>query len=133
MEGEVFLPVRVLHAYRDGYSCGFCRSRPEDRQLFEHNPQVRVVVHQREHVRHGAPAITATVVEELNKRDVAVGIAECHLMGRGKQSCRIVFDCGATFAGSFCIRRRRRGGGGAGAGGRSQFQHLRQRPSLPGA
>ena len=47
---------------------------------------------QREHVVHGALAVAAIVIEELDEGDVAVRIAERDLARRGKQRLRVLLD-----------------------------------------
>ena len=89
MEGDVFLPAGILHAHRDRDTRGLQRTRSEDRELLEHDLQFRIVLQQSEQIGQRPLAVAAAVVEELDQGDVAVGIAERHLVRRGKQRSRI--------------------------------------------
>jgi hypothetical protein len=90
VEFDVLLAGAVLHARRDRDASGFDRPFSEHRKFLEHEFQVAVGFYQIEHVGHGALAVAAIVVEELDHRDVALGIAEHHLMRRAKER-RLVF------------------------------------------
>jgi hypothetical protein len=49
---------------------------PEHRKFLQHDFQLRIGLHQIEHVGHGAFAVAAIIIEELDKGDVAILVAE---------------------------------------------------------
>jgi hypothetical protein len=55
-------------------------TEPGPRKLLEDDSQFRIGLEQAEHGRQRALAVAAIVVEELDHGDIAVGIAEGHLM-----------------------------------------------------
>ncbi len=57
------------------------RIRPEDRELLEHEAQVRVGRGQRQHVFLGAFAVAAIVIVELDDRGLAVRVADIAVIG----------------------------------------------------
>ena len=61
------------------------RARPEDGEVLEHDLEVGVVLHQLGNVGQGALAEVAVIVEELDQRRAAVGIADVGLEGRREQ------------------------------------------------
>ena len=78
---------------------GFHRARSEHGKFLEHDLELGIVLEQREHVAHGAFAVAAIVVEELDEGDVAVGVAEHDLVRRGEQRLGIVLDGGLVLLG----------------------------------
>ena len=48
----------------------------EHREFLQHDLQLRIGFHQIEHVGHGAFAVAAIVIEELDEGDVAVLVAD---------------------------------------------------------
>jgi hypothetical protein len=94
MEFEVLLARLILHVDRNPYLRCLDRARSEHGEFLQDDLEFRVVLEQREHVVHGALAVAAVVVEELNEGDVAVRIAEHDLPRRAKQGVRILLDRG---------------------------------------
>ncbi len=92
VEFEVFLAGLVLHAHRDRDLRRLDRARPKDREFLQHDLELGIVLHQREHVVHGALAVAAVVVEELNEGDVAVRISQNDLARRAEDGLRILLD-----------------------------------------
>ena len=69
---------------------------------------MRLVADERQRVGKRAFAIAAIVVEELDQRDVAVWVAERHLMARGKERGRVGGDSRAAIGRSLGARSRAR-------------------------
>ena len=61
------------------------RARPEDGEVLEDDLEIGVVLHQLGDVGQGPFAVVAVVVEELDQRRAAVGIADVGLEGRREQ------------------------------------------------
>src|SRR4029077_6345737 len=85
VEFKIFLAALVLHVHGDRHLRRFHRARPQDRKFLQHDLELGIVLHQREHVIHCALAVAAVVVKELHERDVAVRIAEYNLTRRGEE------------------------------------------------
>ena len=81
-KSRYFFAGLVLHADRDRDLRRLDRARPEHREFLEHDLELGIALHQLEHVVHGALAVAAVVVEELDEGDVALRIAERHLPRR---------------------------------------------------
>jgi len=62
----------------------------QDREFLQHDLELRIALHQVEHVGHSAFAIAAIVIEELDEGDVAVLVAE-HNAARRIENRRGVF------------------------------------------
>ena len=90
VEGEVF--VRRDDVEGDPDLRRLDRSLAEHREFLEHDPEVLIAGEQLLQVAMGAPAVGAVVVEELDQRDVAVGIAEDHLPLRAEEQVLVVGD-----------------------------------------
>ena len=99
MEFEVFLAARILHPRRDRDMGGLNRAFAENRKFLEHEPEIGLRLQEIEHVGHRPLAEAAIVVEELDHRDLALRIAEHHLVARIEQSGVIVFDRCASLLG----------------------------------
>ncbi len=123
VEFEIFLAALVLHAHGDRDLGRFHRARSEHGEFLEHDLELGIVLHQREHVGHGALAVAAIVIEELDEGDVAVRIAEHDLVRRGEQRLRMLLDRGLVLLGF-------RGGLALLELGHRLLQHLRMRDQI---
>ena len=81
MEAEVFGGVLTVRGERDAR--GGDRLRAEYREFLVDDAHVGVVLEQHQHVAEHALAIAAVIIEELDQRDVATGVA-------GDRRCRVV-------------------------------------------
>src|SRR6476661_1049258 len=85
VEFKVFLAALVLHVHGDRHLRRFHRAGSQDRKFLQHDLELGIVFHQREHVIHCALAVAAVVVKEFHERDIAVRIAEYNLTRRGEE------------------------------------------------
>src|SRR5215467_8332624 len=96
MEFEIFLAAgRVLHAHGRRNLRRLDRTLAQHREFLEHEFEFSVVLQEIEHVAHGAFAVAAIVIEELNHGDVALRIAQRHLARRGEKLGAVLLDAGA--------------------------------------
>ena len=80
MEFEVLLAAGlVLHAHRRCDLRGLHRTLAQHGEFLEHEFQLRIALDHFHHVEHGALAVAAVVVEELDHRDIALRVADRHL------------------------------------------------------
>src|SRR5262245_40636281 len=91
---EIFLAGLVLHAHGRRYLRRLHRAVPQHWKLLEYELELAVVLDELEHVAHGALAVAAIVIEELDHGDVALGIAQRHLPRRGEDGGAVVGDGG---------------------------------------
>ena len=89
---EVLLAGLVLHAHRNADFCRILRAWPKDGKFLEHDLEIGVSLHQRHHVGHGALAVAAIVVEELDEGDIALRIPDRNVARRVEQDFGIVLD-----------------------------------------
>ena len=99
VEVHVLLAGLVLHADGDRDAGRLDRARPEHRKLLEHDLELGIALHQREHVVHGALAVAAVVIEELDEGDVALRVADHDLTRRIEDRLGVVLDRGLVFRG----------------------------------
>src|SRR5262249_37285849 len=99
VEFQVFLAGLVLHARGRRDLRRLHRSLAQHGKFLQHEFELGVVLEQVEHVGHGAFAVAAIVVEELDERDVALRVAERHLARRGKDCGAVILDGGAVLVG----------------------------------
>ena len=92
MEFEIFLAGLVLHAHRDRDLRRFDRARSEHREFLQHHLELGIVLHQRQHVGHGALAVAAVVIEEFDEGDVAIRVAQINLARRREDRLRVFLD-----------------------------------------
>ena len=93
------MPLVVLHARGDGDAGGLDRSLAEHREFLEYEFEIVVALDQIKHVGERALAEAAIVIEELDHRDVALRVAEHHLVRRTKQRRLVLGDRGAVLLG----------------------------------
>ena len=79
-----------LVARRRGDPGGLDRAGPEHREILEDELEVGVVLHQLGDVGQRALAVMAVVVEELDERRSALGVADHRLERRAEQRARLV-------------------------------------------
>ena len=92
MEVQIFPAGGVLHAHGDGDLCGLDRTLAQHRKFLQYDLQLRIGLHQLEHVRHRALAVAAIVVEELDEGDVAILVADGHTARRVENGLGILCD-----------------------------------------
>jgi hypothetical protein len=96
MEFEIFLAAGVvLHAHGRRNLRRLDRTLAQHREFLEHEFEFSVVLQEIEHVAHGAFAVAAIVIEELDHGDVALRIAQRHLARRGEKLGAVLLDAGA--------------------------------------
>ena len=97
VEVEVFLAGLVLHTRGDRDLRRLERARAEHRIFLEHDFELGIGLEEGQHVAERALAVAAVVVEELDHGDVALRVAERHLVRGVEQHLLVLLHPGGLF------------------------------------